>query len=407
MIESVAVHKLGKRFRLYHKGRPTTLQESLIRRLKGTKPKAIKWALKDVTFSVSQGQMVGILGHNGAGKSTLLRLLGGVLQPDTGTVKVNGRIGGLLELGAGFHPDLTGSENIFINGVISGLNRKQVSQRFDQILAFSELEADIDHPLRTYSSGMKMRLGFAIAIFTEPDILLIDEVLAVGDLAFRKKCFDQIEQIRAQGKTIILVTHDTGQVSELCDQALWLDKGEVRMYGAPEEVVSSYRSAMLPQQNQQNIEPMCKKTLSAIRFSQIRLLDEDERPTKSLTSGRPAKIEFCYTVEQPVKKAVVSFSIFNSLDQLCCRLNSMALRDEWPAFENNGRIVVHLEGLNLVPGTYTIDAGIFNEDLSQSFTWQKKAINFQIKSHLPIKQGILLLNHRWAHQVESKPKESL
>jgi lipopolysaccharide transport system ATP-binding protein len=240
MGETIIVSGVGKQFRRYHRDRPWTLQEVFQRGLGRLKPVEYFWALKDVSFAVGAGRMLGIVGRNGAGKSTLLRLIGGVGRPDEGRVTVHGRIDALLDLGAGFHPDLTGRENVFISGVINGLTRREVAQRLDSIVAFSELEDFIDSPLHTYSTGMQMRLAFAVATHTHPEILLIDEVLAVGDLAFQRKCLDRIAEFKAEGCTIVLVSHDAGLVADLCDDALWLCAGRTTAYGAAAEVVARY-----------------------------------------------------------------------------------------------------------------------------------------------------------------------
>ena len=224
---AIVVEDLGKRFRRYPADRPRTLKETVVRGLRRTRPVDDFWALRDISFSVAPGRMVGVVGPNGAGKSTLLRLVGGVGRVDEGQVKVNGRIGALLDLGAGFHPDLTGRENVYINGVVAGLTRGQVADRFADIVEFAELEEFIDSPLRTYSTGMHMRLGFAVAVHTDPDILLIDEILAVGDLAFQRKCLDRIDQFRARGCTILLVSHDTPSLRRLGDEVLGLRRGEL------------------------------------------------------------------------------------------------------------------------------------------------------------------------------------
>jgi lipopolysaccharide transport system ATP-binding protein len=202
------------------------------------------WALRDVSFSVSPGRMTGVIGPNGAGKSTLLQLIGGVGRPDEGSVQAYGRIGALLDLGAGFHPELTGRENVFINGVISGLTRHEVAQQFDSIVAFAELDEFIDSPLRTYSSGMQMRLGFAVAVHIVPDILLIDEVLAVGDLAFQNKCLERIAHFKAQGCAILFVSHSTNSIQQFCEEALWLHQGKLVAYGPAEVVAGQYVAEM-------------------------------------------------------------------------------------------------------------------------------------------------------------------
>ena len=243
MDHSVVVKGLSKQFHRYHADRPWTLHETLTRGLRRFRAFDRFWALRDVSFAVAPGRMLGLIGSNGSGKSTLLRLIGGVGRPDEGSIEVHRRMGSLLDLGTGFHPDLTGRENVFVNGVISGLTRREVAERFDSIVAFAELEAFIDNPIRTYSTGMQMRLGFAIAVHAEPEILLIDEILSVGDHSFQHKSFERIARFKSQGCTIILVTHDTSVVREVCDEAIWLNSGRLVLHGHPDEVVDQYIAA--------------------------------------------------------------------------------------------------------------------------------------------------------------------
>ncbi|MCD4654137.1 ABC transporter ATP-binding protein, partial [bacterium] len=203
------------------------LRWTVLKMLKKRQPNESFWALKDVSFNVRPGETFGIVGENGSGKSTLLKLITGIMNPDSGSIKVNGRISALLEVGAGFHPDLTGTENIFLNGSILGLTRADIRSRFNEIVRFSELEDFIDTPIKHYSTGMYMRLGFSIAINADPDVLVIDEVLAVGDQAFQNKCLNRIRDFKRKGKTIIFVSHDLGVTNQLCSRAIWLDSGRV------------------------------------------------------------------------------------------------------------------------------------------------------------------------------------
>lgn len=234
---AVELTNIWKKFRVYH-DRAYTLKERMIFRHRNRADEF--WALKGVSLEVPRGATVGLIGRNGSGKSTLLKIISRILYPTRGEVKVNGRVSTLLELGAGFHPDFTGRENIYLNASILGLTRKEIKERLDDIIAFAELGDFIDNPVRNYSSGMYMRLGFAVAVHVDPEILLIDEVLAVGDLAFQEKCLTRIRELQRQGVTIILVTHAPKQVEELCDLAVWLDRGEVKMQGAAREVARSY-----------------------------------------------------------------------------------------------------------------------------------------------------------------------
>jgi lipopolysaccharide transport system ATP-binding protein len=202
------------------------------------------WALRNVSFTVAAGHMLGVIGANGAGKSTLLSLVGRVMRPDQGLIQLNGRVGGLLDLGADFHPDLTGRENVFTSAIIGGLTHHEVSRRFASIVDFAQLEAFIDSPLRTYSLGMRMRLAFAVMVHLEPEILLIDEVLAVGDISFQQKCLERINQFKQKGCAILFVSHDAETVRQFCDEGLWLQRGQVAAHGRAATVVERYLAAM-------------------------------------------------------------------------------------------------------------------------------------------------------------------
>lgn len=235
LVEFSGVSKLYYR----HSGR-LLLRNRLQQWLSGRRPETFA-ALKDISFVLKRGESMAVVGSNGAGKSTLLSLVAGLSKPDTGSIAVNGRIAALLELGSGFHPDLTGTENVTMNASLLGLSRKRTAQLFDQIIDFSGIaEEFIDEPIRTYSSGMVMRLAFSVAVNMDPDILLVDEVLAVGDASFQEKCFQRIREFRHSGKSLLCVSHATGMVQELCDQAIWLDHGEVIMQGAISDVMEAY-----------------------------------------------------------------------------------------------------------------------------------------------------------------------
>jgi lipopolysaccharide transport system ATP-binding protein len=242
---SIEVEELSKRYRHWQRDRAMTLQELFQRGLR-FKLGERYWALEDVTFQVKPGRMVGVIGRNGAGKSTLLRLIAGVGRATSGRIQVNGRIGAMLELGAGFNPELTGRENIYTAGVSGGLLRREVAERFDAIVAFSELEDFLEYPLRTYSTGMHMRLAFAVASHMEADVLLIDEVLAVGDLSFQRRCFDRLFHFKEKGHTGMIISHSADAILQLCDDAIWLDKGRIVTMGPAEEVVPMYVEAADP-----------------------------------------------------------------------------------------------------------------------------------------------------------------
>jgi lipopolysaccharide transport system ATP-binding protein len=237
---AVAIHGLGKCFRIHQADRPLSLKEAIFRGMRGVFPTETFWALRHINLEVQPGSIAGLIGHNGAGKSTLLRMIGGIGRPNEGSVTVRGRIAGLLDLGAGFHPDLSGRENVFVNGVIGGLTRSEVRERFEAIVEFAELSAFIDRPLRTYSAGMQQRLGFAVATHTNADVLLVDEMLAMGDQHFNRKCLDRIVEFRRRGCCIVLASHSLSLVRKLCDQAVQLRHGGMVACGPPEAVVAAY-----------------------------------------------------------------------------------------------------------------------------------------------------------------------
>ena len=247
-MQAIKVSGVSVKYRL-PKQAIRSVKEYVIYRLKGGRYEYHEfWALKRVDIESARGKVIGIIGRNGAGKSTLLKVLAGVIKPIEGKVEINGRIAPLIELGAGFDPELTGRENTYLNGTILGCTNREMSQKMEQIVAFSELDEFIDAPLRTYSSGMVARLGFSIATDVDPDILIMDEILGVGDAGFQAKCAKRIEGFRKKGVTILLVTHDLGQVEKMCDHVYWLEQGTVRARGKPSEVVAQYGKFMAEQQ---------------------------------------------------------------------------------------------------------------------------------------------------------------
>ena len=242
---AIALTNVCKSYRLWGRGSQfATLKSALLKRDLALTPETSVEAVRDVSFAVDRGEAFGIIGRNGSGKSTLLKLISGILKPTSGSVRVNGRVAALIELGAGFHPEITGRENIYINGIMLGLSRKEIDARFDQIVAFSGIPEFIDQPVKTYSSGMYVRLGFAVAVHVDPDVLLIDEVLSVGDEEFSAKCVAKIQEMKYRGVTLVFVTHQLDQVRNLCDRALWLDHGEPETSGEPVRVVDAYLQAV-------------------------------------------------------------------------------------------------------------------------------------------------------------------
>ena len=295
----ISVQGVSRRFRV-HAREAHTLKDLFVQR--GRMAPEDVWALHDVSLDVARGEAVGLIGRNGSGKTTLLRLIAGIIKPTTGTVRTEGRIGSLLELGAGFHLDFTGRENVFLNGAIQGLKRADIRQRFDEIVAFAELEHAIDRPVRTYSSGMTMRLGFAIAAFLEADALLLDEVFAVGDEAFQRKCFGVIAAFKERGGTILFVSHDASAVERLCDRAVLLRAGELAYDGPVHEAISRYRRALAEDEEapEHAVATDAHGTGEA-RIASARLVTAGGEPRDRFLAGEPfgLEVELAGSTESP------------------------------------------------------------------------------------------------------------
>jgi lipopolysaccharide transport system ATP-binding protein len=409
MPDAIVVQGLGKQFCRYHADRPVTLKEACVRGLRRMKPLGTFWALRDVTFRVSSGRMVGVIGRNGAGKSTLLRLIGGVGRPDEGHVTVNGRIGALLDLGAGFQPDLTGRDNVFINGVIAGLTRREVARRFESIVDFAELENFIDSPLRTYSTGMKMRLGFAVAAHVEPEILLIDEVLAVGDLSFQRKCLERIARLRSGGCAILLVSHDTTQIRQLCEEALWLRAGRLIVNGHPEVVVGQYVAEMSAETQRRtpvSRPPVLTAAGTELRVNEnrfgsleleivgLRLLDPHGFPVVEVGGGDPLLVEIEYYAPRPIHAPIFGVTISRDDNLICFDTSTQSTGLTTPTVRDHGKAVLHLERLDLIGGEYYVDVGIYERDWTYAYDYHWHVYPLRVRPTTGEK-GVLRPPHRW------------
>ena len=395
---AVVVEGLGKQFCRYHPDRPRTLQETFAKGLHRMRPFERFWALRDITFNIERGRMVGVVGPNGSGKSTLLRLIGGVGRADVGRIEVNGRIGALLDLGTCFHPDLTGRENVFISGVIFGLTRREVAERLESIVAFAEAEEFIDNPIRTYSTGMQMRLAFAVAVHTDPEILLIDEVLSVGDHAFQHKCLDRIGRFKAEGSTIVLVSHETELVREFCDEALWLSSGRIILHGRPDIVVNKYieeaetllnRQASVDAETQsrtpqfapvmttfQGTELRLHENRSGsleLELTAVRLVDVQGQLLTRIESDCPLRIEIDYRVSNPVTGPIFQVYIFRKDGLVCYDLNSQLEPWSQGLFQDNGQIALQIERIDLPSGFYHLEVGSWAQNWRYAYDYHSNA----------------------------------
>lgn len=410
----IVVEGLGKRFRRYSEDHTWTLQETILRGFKRRQADDYFWALKDVSFQVPEGKMLGLIGRNGAGKSTLLRLIGGVGEPEMGRISTQGRIGALIDLGAGFHPDLTGRENVFINGVISGLLRKEVVQRFDDIVQFSELEEFIDSPLRTYSTGMRMRLAFSVAVNIDPDILLIDEVLAVGDSAFQLKCLERIDEFKGKGCTIVLVSHDTNLVARICDEALWLDGGQIAARGPAEMVVMQYATAMQKETHKRTPVNQTSKELEngavlrinenrfgsqEVEIRNVQLLNEAGGPVGHIESGESLTIEMEYHAAQAIASPIFGVTITREDGTMCCDTNISVSDMGSPVLIGTGKTRLQFTRLDLAKGEYFIDVGVYQKDWAYAYDYHWQVYKLRIGDGGPDK-SLLYPPQQWEFEPD-------
>lgn len=409
MREAIIVKGLGKRFKRYSAARPYTIMEAALSGWWKLKPESSFWALRNINLTVSPGEMLGILGKNGAGKSTLLQLVGGIGQAEEGTIKVNGRIGGLLDLGAGFHTDLTGRENVFVGAVVAGLTRREVARRFDDIVEFAELKQFIDSPMRTYSTGMKMRLAFSVAVHTDPEVLLVDEHLSVGDVAFQTKCLNKITEFKNQGCAIVLISHTASQIQKMCDRALWLKSGEIVAYGEPEVVVGQYLSSVRQTENRTPLRPPeATSTGSPLRGNQnrfgsleVEITEVKVFPNAEIDSGDAISVEINYSVSQPIPAAIFALTISREDGQSCFESNTTQMGKLLPLVKGKGKISLEIDRLDLGNGQYYVNAGVYDETLAYAYDYHWQVYPLYVRSTVQQKT-ILCPPYRWEFEGQKQ-----
>jgi len=407
------LESISKKFKVY-RNRPVTLKESVIRRLKGNRDSvSIIWALRDVSFRVEEGQAVGIIGHNGAGKTTLLRLLCGLGRPTSGRISRLGQISGLLELGSGFHPDMTGRENIMTTGVLNGLTINQVREREKEIISFAELEDFIDQPVRTYSSGMYLRLAFSSAINCDPDVLIIDEVLAVGDVSFQQKCINKLSSFRKIGKTLILTSHDNDQIQKICDVVIVLDEGNFVMQDKPENAIQYYYKLM-NQRNQKraaliygeeelpnlNTDSGARLGTQEASINSLQFYNDQGNLTRSIRSGDSLTIELKYSIKGHIPDFAVVIGIYSELDVKCFETIIPSIKSFLGTLDESSCIICDLPEIPLLEGSYYINVGIYptNWDFIYDYHFQMHPLYVSSKngSNVVGHSGIISLNPEWS-----------
>jgi ABC-type polysaccharide/polyol phosphate transport system ATPase subunit len=368
---AVEINDVSKMFKLYHEN-VRSLKEKVL--FFGRRGYEEFWALKDIDIQVKEGETLGIIGANGSGKSTLLKCITKILYPTKGQIITNGSIAALLELGAGFQPDLTGRENIYLNASILGFSKKEVDRRFDDIVGFAELERFIDNHVRNYSSGMFIRLGFAIAINVDPDILMIDEVLSVGDEAFQRKCLDRIDEIQASGKTIVFVTHNVEITKEICTRVVMLESGNIVKQGNPREVVAYYHQSMESTQEGQ------ERGNKQIKVAGVGFLDDKGEVSTSFHTGQQMRIRVHYKAEVPVEDPVFGFSIEDYRGFTAFGTNTKLKGVSLGTLDGEGIVEFDLQSLPMLEGKYFVSLAIHSQDEQLVYHWLDKHVAFDIAS---------------------------
>ena len=358
------------------------------------------WVLKDVSFAVEPGEVVGIIGPNGAGKSTILKLISRIIEPTSGQVSVEGRVGALLELGAGFHPDLTGRENIYLNGSLLGLSRGEISRKIDAIIDFAELETFIDVPVKHYSSGMYVRLGFSVAVHTEPEILLVDEVLAVGDAAFQRKCLERIEQLEKAGCTIVFVSHDLNMMQRLCSRIIWLDEGRVIDGGNPESIVQQYIMWSMERENaKQRLRSAVDHRWGGgdVEIIKVRLLNEQNEEKDVFQSGETLVIEIRYRAARAVSYPVFGLAIHTGDGVYVTGPNTLVDGHHIPEVAGEGRVSYRIDALPLLEGQYFISASAHNEQETVMYSYHDRLYPLTVlRPEQGQHYGLVVFDGRWS-----------
>jgi ABC-type polysaccharide/polyol phosphate transport system ATPase subunit len=411
MPPAIELRGISKRFRAHGGHPPTTVKSAVLELIRGRRQHGRDRfvALQDIDLTVEAGQTLGIVGANGSGKSTLLKLVAGIYRADSGTIRVRGRVAPLIELGAGFHPELTGRENVVINGIILGLSQRDVRRRLDAIVEFAGMSEFIDAPARTYSSGMYMRLGFAVAVHLDPDVLLMDEVLAIGDEAFARKCADRFAEFRRMGKTLLLVGHEAAAVERWCDEAVWLDHGVIRASGAPHKVIDLYRQAMSEQESDVLARAYDRPPRGAvvatagesrdrwgtreIEIERVRLDDTYGNERYVYTAGEPLTLRFAYRVRRPVERPVFGFAIVRNDGLWIYGTDTTLAKIPLPELGPSGDVQVTIDSIGLVGGRYFVDVAAHAED-GTPFDYHSRRYPFSVRDDAA-ERGVTKIPHRW------------
>jgi lipopolysaccharide transport system ATP-binding protein len=402
----IDVDHVWKSYRLY-KEKATSLKER-ITKVRGDRYDLL-WANQDVSLQLRQGEVLGLIGHNGSGKSTLLRMMAGIQKPNKGSVTIDGRVSALLELGAGFHPDLTGRENVYLNASILGMRRADIDLVFDDIVAFAggQIPDFIDTPVKIYSSGMFVRLGFSVAVHLRPQILIIDEVIAVGDEEFQRRCFEYLAKLRSEGVTIVMVTHALSLVSNMCDRAIWLDHGQLKQDGPANDVVKAYLKQVNANEEQRHQDERITTASheaiggevvgSGLSIDEVELLDGEGRPVTTLRSGDPARLRIHYRADDAVTDALFGVGIRHETGLLLAR--SVMRPGAQQVFKGDGYVDCAIDRLALGAGEFRVDVDVHDSHRMVRYDHREDAALLHVHAGDELLEGIVDLQPRWSGPV--------
>jgi ABC-2 type transport system ATP-binding protein len=389
---AVSVENVWKYFRLYHE-KNQYLKSTLLRGRRARYDEF--WALKGVDFEIPFGSTFGIIGSNGSGKSTLLKCLAGILSPDKGSVSCNGRMAALLELGAGFHPDLSGRENIYLNGAILGMTRSEIDRKLEEIIDFSGLEKFVDTPVKNYSSGMVVRLGFAVATNVDPEILIIDEVLAVGDESFQHRCHEKIESFRQEGRTIILVSHGLMQVAQLCSTVAWLEKGVIQEIGPSYEVIGKYAGQSHDAAPKIEGEIGERWGSHEAEITRAEFVAADGVPVHVLKTGEPISLQIDYTAHMPIKEPVFGIRITHLHGTNVWGSNTKRMGFQPATLNNSGTITLNIPELPILAGTYDLTIALTDQHETYEYDHWERRVRFDVVQYNSFDEGLIQIEANW------------
>ena len=400
---AIRFHNVSKKFPRAG-AEPRTVFELLLNILlrREQKEKADLWAVQEMSYEIMKGETVGFVGTNGSGKSTMLKLASRIIKPTEGRIEVDGRVSALLEMGAGFHHDLTGRENVYLNAALMGLEQEQINLVYDDIVEFSEIGDFIDVPVKHYSSGMYMRLAFSVAVHVKPDILFIDEILSVGDQSFQNKCFDRIHALQRSNMTIVIVSHDLRSMQNLCDRLIWINRGEMVMTGEPRKVLSEYTTFTRKQEQEkildkiQGLNEQARWGSGEVKITALRLLDEEGQPAQNFRSNEPLVIEIDYEATEAIENPQFSLAIFRQDGIQINSPNSHTAGLELGTIEGTGCVRYRIDSLALLPSVYNLTVAIHDYQGVHTFDYRDRAYTFQITyTDRPETHGIVSFPATW------------